>query len=146
VADEDAAERGATMQLDAIVDDLEEFETPGDLAHALSGPPPLPPKKASKAMWVVGGLVVLIASGAAVGIGLFLFGGSEPAAPATEASAPAEPEPAAGEATPTEAPAPSAPSEAAPTEATGESTDVEATGEEPAEIRMDECVFESGSD
>lgn len=88
------------MQIDAIVDQLEDL---GDSDFG-PAPPPLPPKRASKAMWIVGALVVLLMAGLGVGLGVYLFGGSEPppaAAAAHPAPAPApEPEPAAERATP----------------------------------------------
>jgi hypothetical protein len=95
---------GATMQIDAIVDQLEDL---GDSDFG-PAPPPLPPKRASKAMWIVGALVVLLMAGLGVGLGVYLFGGSEPApaavaappAPALPAPAPAAPEPAVDRAEP----------------------------------------------
>lgn len=82
---------GATMQIDAIVDQLEDL---GDSDFG-PAPPPLPPKRASKAMWIVGALVVLLMAGLGVGLGVYLFGGSEPAPAAVAAPPPpAAPEPA----------------------------------------------------
>lgn len=88
---------GATMQLDAIADDLEEFDAP-DLAHQMSAPPPLPPKKAGKGVWIAGALVVILATGLGLGVGLYVLNRSpEPAAtdqavaePATQAEQGAE--------------------------------------------------------
>jgi len=79
---------GETMQLDAIADDFEEVDIPDLGVHA---PPPLPPKSAGFGVWIAGGLVVLLAAGAAVGIGLYLKSTSVEPAPAAAASPPAEP-------------------------------------------------------
>lgn len=84
---EDIPDAGATMQLDAIVDDLEDIVPPG--AYGPSMPPPLPPKRVSPVMWLVGGLVVALMIALGVGAGFVLFGGEaepvvQPAAPAAE--------------------------------------------------------------
>lgn len=88
----------ATMQLDAVVDDLEEIAAPDLMqVHAMSAPPPLPPKKAGASAWLVGGAVVVIAAAAAVGIGLGLRSmrpGPAPTPAAASEPAPAAPEPA----------------------------------------------------
>lgn len=112
---------GATMQLDAVVDDMEELAPPA-LSHAEGAPPPLPPKKVSTGMWVAGGAVVLVAAGLALGVGFMLFGGeTPPAAASSEEVVEPPPAPAEAVAPPTEEPA------------------VEA---EPASIQMDDIVFE----
>ncbi|MBX3271944.1 MAG: hypothetical protein KF729_16870 [Sandaracinaceae bacterium] len=82
----------ATMQLDAIVDDLEEIEAPALLRS--TAPPPLPPRQPNKSTWLIGGAVVLIAATAAVGVGLALRAPSAGATPAA-ASAPPPSAPAA---------------------------------------------------
>lgn len=84
---------GETMQLDALVDDFEEVDIPDLGSHA---PPPLPPEKAGFGVWIAGGLVVLLAAGVAIGIGLYLKTSSEPA-PAASAPAPPAEEPPAEE-------------------------------------------------
>jgi len=66
------------MQIDAFVDGMEEL---GDLGPGAPLPPPLPPKKASKGMWIVGVLVVLLAAGLGIGAGWFLLAGQQPTAP-----------------------------------------------------------------
>lgn len=83
---EDIPDAGATMQIDALTDDLEEL---GPSVPAL--PPPLPPKKASTAMWVIGVLVVVLMMALGVGAGFVLFG-SEPAPVVQPAAEPREPE------------------------------------------------------
>lgn len=118
---------GATMQLDAIADDLEEVAVP-DLGPSMPAPPPLPPKKASTSVWIIGALVVLLATGLGLGVGLYVLNSSTPETP-TAAAPPAEPE------------APVEPEEAAEPEATDDGThnvvsldDVVFDGtEEPAE-------------
>jgi hypothetical protein len=60
---------GATMQIDAFVDELEDVGARGP-----SRPPPLPPKKPGKLAWVAGILVVLLMAGLGVGLGLTVFG------------------------------------------------------------------------
>lgn len=82
---------GGTMQLDAMVDDMEEVEPPGDLLDRVSAPPPLPPKKVSTTMWIVGGLVVFVGAGAALGIGLYMMSTTTDT---PETAAPEEPPPA----------------------------------------------------
>lgn len=85
------------MQLDAIADDLEEVAVP-DLGEGVSqgAPPPLPPKKAGASVWIIGALVVLLATGLGLGVGLYVLNTSTPETP-TAAAAPAEPEPEAAE-------------------------------------------------
>lgn len=84
------------MQIDAFVDGMEEL---GDLGPGASLPPPLPPKKASKGMWIVGVIVVLLAAGLGIGAGWFILAGeTAPVAPAVvpaPAPAPASAEPEA---------------------------------------------------
>jgi hypothetical protein len=86
------------MQIDAFVDGMEDL---GDLGPGAPLPPPLPPKRASKAMWIVGVIVVLLAAGLGIGAGWFILAGeTAPVAPAAvPAPAPAPP-PAAPEAAP----------------------------------------------
>lgn len=81
---------GETMQIDALVESMEEL---GNLGPGASLPPPLPPKKASKAMWIVGALVVLLAAGLGIGAGWFLLVDGAPSA--APSPTPAPPEPAA---------------------------------------------------
>ncbi len=84
---------GETMQIDAFVESMEEL---GDLGPGASLPPPLPPKKASRGMWIVGAIVVLLAAGLGIGAGWFLLAGQSPPAPAAmpASPAPAAPQPA----------------------------------------------------
>lgn len=88
---------GKTMQLDALVDELEEVAPPPGLGHGETRPPPLPPKKTSKGMLVVGIVIVLLAAGLGIGAGAYLMG--TPDAPPPEAltdpprpGAPADPD------------------------------------------------------
>jgi len=80
---------GATMQLDAVVDDLEEVPDVGGLADLPRGtaPPPLPPKKAGAGAWIAGVAVVLLMTGAGLGIGYYVLGWGQPAQ-APQAAAP----------------------------------------------------------
>lgn len=91
----------ATMQLDAVVDDLEEIEAPvlAEMHLDSMAPPPLPPKRAGASAWLVGGLVVVLAACAAIGIGLVLRATRTGAAPTPAAAAtpPAPETPAAEE-------------------------------------------------
>ncbi len=119
---------GATMQLDAIVDDLEEIDAPRLGGAGL--PPPLPPKKASRGVWIVGALVVVIATSLGLAVGFaFLTGSSE-----GEASAPAAPGPVGAAASPDSAAEPSIEG-AAPAEDPEEEA-------EPNVVSLDEIVFD----
>lgn len=97
---------GATMQVDALVDELEDLGPPSNFGPA---PPPLPPKKASKLVWVVGALVVLLAAALGIGAGIYILGGETPP-PVTQApqeiarpaAAPPAAEPTAAEPAPAE--------------------------------------------
>jgi hypothetical protein len=100
----DKRDPGRTMQIDALVDELEDLGPPSDFGPA---PPPLPPKRAGKTMWIVGALVVLLMAGLGIGLGVFLFGAPEPSA-ATRAPAPA-PVPQPSPAEPSTPPAPAEP-------------------------------------
>lgn len=75
---------GKTMQLDAVVDELEEVALPPNLA----APPPLPPKKTSKGMVIVGVVIVLLAAGLGIGAGAFLMGTSDAPEATAEAATP----------------------------------------------------------
>ncbi len=86
---EDIPDAGATMQLDAIVDDLDDIAAPG--GYGPSMPPPLPPKKVSPVVWVIGGLVVALMIALGVGAGFVLFGGE--AEPVVQPAPAAEPGP-----------------------------------------------------
>src|SRR5688500_2959931 len=95
---------GATMQIDALVDDMEDVDDPN--AFGVSRPPPLPPKKPAKIMYVIGVLVVLLAAGLGVVAGLFFFGYLGPTtAPETVAMPPPPPPQPAPEPPPVEPPA-----------------------------------------
>ncbi|HEY8428882.1 MAG TPA: hypothetical protein VIL20_10925 [Sandaracinaceae bacterium] len=84
---EDIPDAGATMQIDAIADELLDLgPTQGD-APGPPLPPPLPPKKVGKAVWIVGALVVLAMIALGIGAGYALFGG-EPAPPPAAAARP----------------------------------------------------------
>ena len=115
---EESPDAGATMQIDAIADDLEDIEAPGGYLPdpGPSLPPPLPPKRVGKAVWVVGGLVVVLMIALGVGAGFVLFGGDDPA--------------------------PVAPASPPPTE----STEPEAPAAEPEVMQIDEVVFEAPAD
>lgn len=65
---------GATMQIDALVDDME------DVAPPPGTPPPLPParERGSALVWIAGALVIVLAIGLAVGVGWLLFSADEP--------------------------------------------------------------------
>lgn len=130
------------MELDALIDDMEEFEVPEDIEHAVSAPPPLPPQKASRSVWVIGAVVILVGASAAVGLGLYMMnnGGPQP-------TAAAEP--------PAPAPAPIAPAQPAAEEAASENTAgagtvddgaEQGTEAEPPVVVMDEFVFEGDSE
>lgn len=75
MGDDEHIDPGATMQVDAIIEDYEESELP-----RTSGPPPLPPKKPSKLAYVAGAIVVVLMAGLGIVAGLFAFGyiGGEP--------------------------------------------------------------------
>ncbi len=83
------------MQIDAIADDLEDLGPPSDFGAA---PPPLPPKRVSKGVWIAGAVVVVLMVALGIGAGVVLLGGDEPAAatqgaatePSAEPEAPAE--------------------------------------------------------
>jgi hypothetical protein len=105
----------ATMQIDALVDDMEELPGEEEPAFRGSGPPPLPPKRVNKAVWIVGIFVILLASGLGVGFGILVFGGAKRPPPAVVRTAPAHPPPA-----PAKAPA----------------------AEPPDVVQMDEVVFD----
>jgi hypothetical protein len=106
---QDIPDAGATMQIDAIADELEDYEAADELGAA---PPPLPPQRRSKAAWIVGGLVVLLAAGLGIAAGVVLLGGEDPPPTPTASPAPAPanpPAPPAAAASPTPAPAEAAP-------------------------------------
>lgn len=112
---------GKTMQLDAVVDELEEIAAP-DLGGSTK-PPPLPPKKASKGALIAGVVIVLLAAALGVGAGAILLG---------EPEAPAGPTPPVAR----EGAAPSEPAAAdAPTD------EAEAPGDEGDVVQIDEVVF-----
>lgn len=91
---QDIPDAGATMQIDSIADQLEDYEAADQLGAA---PPPLPPRRGSKAMWAVGGVVVLLAGGLGLTAGIYLLreGASEvpPSAPVVEPATAADPSP-----------------------------------------------------
>jgi hypothetical protein len=126
----EASDGNRTMQLDAVVDELEEVAPPPDVGADAAAPPPLPPKKPSKAIWIVGALVIVVAAGLGIGVGVFLLGDEEPAA--TAAGAEGE----ATGATPRETAAPPADQGEA-----GDQADDGAEGEGDDVVQMDEVVF-----
>lgn len=131
---------GATMQLDAVIDDLEEVPDVGGLADLPRGtaPPPLPPKKAGAGAWVAGIAVVALMAGLGLGFGWYVLGwGQTEAEPVADV---AESEPAEAAAAPEEA----APEEAAPEEsgaAEGEET-LPADEESSDVVQLDEFVID----
>lgn len=65
-----ARKKGAgTMELDALVDEMEEISVPG----AADLPPPLPPKPPAKRVYLIAALVVVVAAGLGIGAGAFLY-------------------------------------------------------------------------
>ncbi|HBQ16512.1 MAG TPA: hypothetical protein DEF51_37050 [Myxococcales bacterium] len=132
---ENAPGGGATMQLDAVIDDLEEVPDVGGLADLPRGtaPPPLPPKKAGAGAWVAGIAVVALMAGLGLGFGWYVLGWGQ-----TEA----EPVADVAEAEPAEAD--TAPEEAAPEEsgaAEGEET-LPADEESSDVVQLDEFVID----
>ncbi|MFK7990295.1 MAG: hypothetical protein AB8I08_30015 [Sandaracinaceae bacterium] len=117
---------GQTMELDAVVDQLEEIAPPpGGLG---AGPPPLPPKKSSPLMYLLAVVVVLAMGGLGIVAGSFLLGTEEPSATA----APAEPEPVEPVA------------ESATPEAEAAAPEAESAEGEPAPdvVQLEEVVFD----
>jgi hypothetical protein len=88
VGDDDVQDAGAgmTMQLDAVVDGMEDVAVAPDVSHAMSRPPPLPPARISKGMWIVGALIVLAMAGLGIGAGAYMLGGGGDAPTATAAT------------------------------------------------------------
>ncbi|HJL20565.1 MAG TPA: hypothetical protein RMH99_33215 [Sandaracinaceae bacterium LLY-WYZ-13_1] len=115
-SDRPVPDGGRTMQLDAVVDDLEEVAPPD---VGTGRPPPLPPKKPKTALYVVAGIVILLAAGLGVGAGAVLLGDD----PAPEGAAAPPPDAAPGEAQPATA-------EAAETAPPADEPADEAEGEE----------------
>src|SRR5262245_32924409 len=96
---------GATMQVDALVEDYDDAD---DAAPYPAAPPPLPRKKASALAIVLGVVVVLLAAGLGIFGGVMFFGlFSEPAPVVPRVSA--VPAPPRHVEAPEEAPAPPAP-------------------------------------
>ena len=132
---ENAPGGGATMQLDAVIDDLEEVPDVGGLADLPRGtaPPPLPRKKVGAGAWVAGIAVVALMAGLGLGFGWYVLGWGQ-----TEA----EPVADVAEAEPAEAD--TAPEEAAPEEsgaAEGEET-LPADEESSDVVQLDEFVID----
>jgi hypothetical protein len=132
---QDIADASATMQIDAIADQLEDYEAQDELGAA---PPPLPPPRRSNAVWLVGGLVVLLAAGLGIAAGVLFSGDSSTPTPPPAAVGRAAPEPSA----PVAEDRPTSP-EPTPEQAPPEGA--EPAGSEPAEapavLQMDDIVF-----
>ncbi|GAB5541268.1 MAG: hypothetical protein SangKO_010280 [Sandaracinaceae bacterium] len=132
---ENAPGGGATMQLDAVIDDLEEVPDVGGLADLPRGtaPPPLPPKKAGAGAWVAGIAVVALMAGLGLGFGWYVLGwGQTEAEPVADV---AEAEPAEADTAPVEA----APEESGAAE--GEET-LPADEESSDVVQLDEFVID----
>lgn len=129
VGDDDVQDAGGgmTMQLDAVVDSMEDVAMAPDLGPRMSGPPPLPPQRISKGMWVVGVLIVLAMAGLGIGAGAYVLGGGGE----TATAAPPTPAPSAARAGAESGPeAPSAEGE-----------------EEPSGVvQLDEFVFDENTE
>lgn len=136
VGDDDVQDAGGgmTMQLDAVVDSMEDVAVAPDVGPVMSRPPPLPPPKISKGMWIVGVLIVLAMAGLGIGAGAYMLGSGGDTPTATAPSTPATPGPTAG--TPSEGtPGEGTPSEGTPSE-----------GEPSGVVQLDEIVFDDSAE